>query len=64
MGLGVGDFVKFHGCDLWALVKGSGEDKLCWRLEKKKRFTISGYHWVLLGSIFSLEKYMETQDSF
>ena len=64
MGLGVGDFVKFHGCDLWASVKGSGEDKLVWRPEKKKRFTVSGYYWVLLGPIFSLEKYMETQDSF
>ena len=32
-----------------ASVKGNGEDKLCYRPNKKNGFIVSGYYWVLLG---------------
>ena len=31
-----------------ASVKGNGEDKLCYRPNKKNGFIVSGYYWVLL----------------
>lgn len=37
----LGIFVELHGYDLWGICKRSGEDKLCWRLDKKKRFIVS-----------------------
>ena len=31
-----------------ASVKGNGEDKLCYRTNKKNGFIVSSYYWVLL----------------
>ena len=33
-----------------ASVNGSGEDKLCWKPDKNKGFTASGYYKILLGN--------------
>lgn len=44
-----------------ASVKGSGQDKLCWKPMKNKGFMVSGYYRVLLDNGV---QYMDVKDSF
>ena len=33
-----------------ALVKGFGEDKMCWKLDREKGFLVKDYYTLLVGS--------------
>ena len=48
-----------------SIVRGFGEDKMSWKLDKNKGFVVD-YYSLLVGSndFFSLEKYLELEDPF
>ena len=50
-----------------ASVKGFGEDKMCWKLDREKGFLVKDYNGLLVGPndfCFPWKKYLETENSF
>ena len=48
-----------------ASVRGFGDDKMSWKSDREKGFMVKDYYSLLVGSNdYSLEKYLETKDSF